>query len=84
MMLNAPLVDEMTCWNNQQQSRRMFSLTLHHKQNTKPNNNVGWVANLVNWNYMFELLKIELELGLIFGTNFGTKTNIESLGKNYN
>jgi hypothetical protein len=46
-MLNAPLVDEMT-WNNQQQSRRMFSLTLHHKQNTKPNNNIGWVANLVS------------------------------------
>jgi hypothetical protein len=34
---------------------------------------------------MSQLLKIELELGLIFGVNFGTKTKIEFFGKkNYN
>jgi hypothetical protein len=29
---------------------------------------------------MFQLLKIELELGLIFGVNFGTKTKFEIFG----
>jgi hypothetical protein len=30
---------------------------------------------------MFELIKIELEIGLIFGTNFGTKTKLRVWGK---
>ncbi len=54
-------------------------------QNTKGNNNVGCVFNLVCWNWMFQLLKIELELGLIFGVNFETKTKFEIFGgKIYN
>lgn len=71
--------------NNKQEECLASPYITSKTQNTKGNNNVGCVVNLVSWNWMSQLLKIELELGLIFGVNFGTKTKIEFFGKkNYN